>query len=468
MLAINSPNAALVRAVRLKLVEYDCKLDRAKGDGTSAATRGRDFQTIAQVLYLINRHISKLKLLEPNSTRVETLLNETTSVSPAVQTALEGAMNTLCLIVLDPVLGKSLSNGRHKLSPVEFVMTGFLLFLYRPTMSLTQLSDAVERMRKNVRNAHRDVRFNSVVYKHLLDFVLSVKDMKLKGDGERDVPAAQLRMTGIAHSVPTPSAGTKSGTASIAAASVKRKRADRDDDEAPTNQEKRAKAMTTPSAPTSSYRKTAPAPDTSSNKPTPSTPSKALVKETKPRPISKFKPAPSPLFTPSSTSSVSPTLAKRKHGTRGDNEAEEVPQPRKARVRGRPTAKRMCVESEPEISESDDVDDESGREGEEDEEDIVVRRNPPKRPKTPASRASIKLNTGRRKMGKRVRKIKRKKVAGRERKRGARGGRGSRGRVWGSLRLRLRPRPPRVSRSQQNRYLQLYLRHRKFHLRRPV
>lgn len=387
MQAINSPNATIVRAVRNKLSLLGCdhKLDRYKDDVTATNSRGRYFQTIAQILYLISRDLSptkvKPKLLEPNSTRIETLLNEPHAVSTAVQTALDGAMSTLCILVHDPVLGKPLTSGRHKLSPVEFVMLVFLLHLYRQTHSLVQLSDAVERMRKDVRSTHRDVRFNSVVYKHLLDFVIAVKGMKLKGEGE-GVHAAKMRYTGPEESSP-PISVSGPRTEMQTSASVKRKRADRDEDDGENVKSKHVKETAPPSAPLASSRsskKTAPAP----------TLTLALSTSTSKLPPAKPQRTPSPLFTPISANT------KRKRIALSDDDDNKIiqkrVQPKKScvvgRGRGRGCMRVGSFELEDEQFEHD-ADDESG----EDEEDgvVVVKNAPPKTPRTPAARASVKL-----------------------------------------------------------------------------
>ena len=382
MQAINSPNATIVRSMRTKLSQSGCdkKLDRSKDETSGAATtRGRHFQTIAQLLYLISRDLTptkgKLKLLEPNTSRIEVFLNEPKAVSQAASVAVEEVLTILCQLVDDPLLGPPLTKGGNKLSPVEFVMVGFLIYLYRKTHSLEQLSDAVDKMRKNVRNTHRDVRFNSVVFKHLLEFVYAVKDKKLQGDGY-GVPAVRILDS---------NASNKMKKASSASAPVvKRKRADPDDEDAKTKRAKGA-APSAPQASSSSSKRvittSAPVPSASEvpqRQPTKLVQRVSLALDTR---------APSPLFTPSSTPNVTPV--KRKRGELGDEESDEIPLAKKVKP-ARRRARTIRVDSSEPEDVNHDADDESGMD---DDDGVVVLRNgPPKTPKTPASRASVKLN----------------------------------------------------------------------------
>lgn len=70
-------------------------------------------------------------------------------------------------------------------------MIGVLIFLKRQTLSLTQISSAIEKMRKDVRASHQDIRSNTRVTKHLMEFMAKkIKVSELKSDGDGDKPAA--------------------------------------------------------------------------------------------------------------------------------------------------------------------------------------------------------------------------------------------------------------------------------------
>lgn len=70
-------------------------------------------------------------------------------------------------------------------------MIGVLIYVKRQTLSLTQISSAIEKMRKDVRASHQDIRSNARITKHLIDFMSKkIKVSELKSDGEGDKPAA--------------------------------------------------------------------------------------------------------------------------------------------------------------------------------------------------------------------------------------------------------------------------------------
>jgi hypothetical protein len=70
-------------------------------------------------------------------------------------------------------------------------MIGVLIYLKRQTLSLAQISSAIEKMRKDVRASHQDIRSNTRVTKHLMKFMAKrFKVSELKSDGQGDPPAA--------------------------------------------------------------------------------------------------------------------------------------------------------------------------------------------------------------------------------------------------------------------------------------
>ena len=59
----------------------------------------------------------------------------------------------------------------EKVAPIEFVMIVVLVAVHMQSMSLTQLSEAIGAMRRDVRVQHVDIRLNNRVAKSLLTFV---------------------------------------------------------------------------------------------------------------------------------------------------------------------------------------------------------------------------------------------------------------------------------------------------------
>ncbi|KAF8837162.1 hypothetical protein BDN67DRAFT_973331 [Paxillus ammoniavirescens] len=149
--------------------------------------RGRDFQCLATIGYLIEFHP---KSTVPGTKSLERWLQRTDPVSPKLRADLHETFRIFLTLARDKKYSGSL-NRPTRVSPIEFVMIGVLIYLKRSTLSLTQISSAIEKMRKDVRASHQDIRTNTRVTKHLMDFMAKkIKVSELKSDGEGDKPAA--------------------------------------------------------------------------------------------------------------------------------------------------------------------------------------------------------------------------------------------------------------------------------------
>ncbi|KAG6373682.1 hypothetical protein JVT61DRAFT_6354 [Boletus reticuloceps] len=139
--------------------------------------RGRDFQCLATIGYLIENHP---KTTVPGTKALEKWLQKAEPVSTQLRADLH------------ETFGSSGSLNRPtRVAPIEFVMIGVLIYLKRQSLSLTQISSAIEKMRKDVRASHQDIRSNTRVTKHLMEFMAKkIKVSELKSDGDGDKPAA--------------------------------------------------------------------------------------------------------------------------------------------------------------------------------------------------------------------------------------------------------------------------------------
>lgn len=148
--------------------------------------RGRDFQCLATIGYLIENHP---KTTVPGTKTLEKWLQRTQPVSTQLRVDLHETFRIFVTLARDKKYSGSL-NRPTRVSPIEFVMIGVLIYLKRQTLSLTQISSAVEKMRKDVRASHQDIRSNTRVTKHLTEFMAKkIKVSELKSDGEGDKPA---------------------------------------------------------------------------------------------------------------------------------------------------------------------------------------------------------------------------------------------------------------------------------------
>ncbi|KAH0835739.1 hypothetical protein J3R83DRAFT_9564 [Lanmaoa asiatica] len=149
--------------------------------------RGRDFQCLATIGYLIETHP---KTAVPGTKVLEKWLQKTQPVSTQLRADLHETFRIFVTLARDKKYSGSL-NRPTRVSPIEFVMIGVLIYLKRQTLSLTQISSAIEKMRKDVRASHQDIRSNTRVTKHLMEFMAKkIKVSELRSDGEGDKPAA--------------------------------------------------------------------------------------------------------------------------------------------------------------------------------------------------------------------------------------------------------------------------------------
>lgn len=149
--------------------------------------RGRDFQCLATIGYLIE---NLPKTVIPGAKTLEKWLQKNQPVSTQLRIDLHDTFRIFVTLARDKRYSGSL-NRPTRISPIEFIMIGVLIYLRRQTLSLTQISSAIEKMRKDVRASHQDIRSNARVAKHLMEFMAKkIKVSELKSDGEGDRPAS--------------------------------------------------------------------------------------------------------------------------------------------------------------------------------------------------------------------------------------------------------------------------------------
>ena len=147
--------------------------------------RGRDFHGLASIAYLIEQ--LPAHKIPPTAQTMEKWLTRTTPVPPKLRT---GVLDTF-RVYLSLVRGKAYKKAfAQRVSPIEFVMIGVMIFLNREILSLTQLSHAVEKMRSDVRSVEKDVRSNGRVSKLLFRFILEkLPRLVLRSDDKGDKSA---------------------------------------------------------------------------------------------------------------------------------------------------------------------------------------------------------------------------------------------------------------------------------------
>ncbi|KAJ3556857.1 hypothetical protein NM688_g1792 [Phlebia brevispora] len=183
MQAICGPWPDLVREVQDTILGDDGFGENFEWD----RTRGREFQCLSSVIYLIVNS-SNSKAGFPGTPQLEKMLQKATPVPPSTRDCILQTFRIYEMLARDPAL--SICFQTPRVSPLEFIMTGALIFMRRGSLSLTQLSSAITLMRADVRSKHNDVRQNNKTSKTMWSFIKKVKSQQLESDGQGDIPAA--------------------------------------------------------------------------------------------------------------------------------------------------------------------------------------------------------------------------------------------------------------------------------------
>ncbi|KIY69511.1 hypothetical protein CYLTODRAFT_393694 [Cylindrobasidium torrendii FP15055 ss-10] len=161
-------------------------------------TRGKSFSSVAQIIYLVKEDNSKHAPSEPGTGKLEKWLSNANDPVPAnIRDQVKRTVNVYTTLIHTQGLKESLGSGKHaRLSPIEFVLFGYMIFVHKDSLSLVQLSSAIDMIRTRLKAAYQDRRFNTRQYKWFLAEIAKVcgKPDKLKSDGKGDKSAdSQVR-----------------------------------------------------------------------------------------------------------------------------------------------------------------------------------------------------------------------------------------------------------------------------------
>lgn len=149
--------------------------------------RGKDFQCLATIILLIDAYPNTAY---PGVQRLEKWLYSSSPIPAKTRQDVLDTFRIFITLVKDKKYNAAFSKP-GRVSPVEFTMIGVLISHFCKTHSLKQLSQAIWRMRADVRSHHEDIRQNSKVLKTMFQFIAGgLDDLDLVGDGKGDVPAA--------------------------------------------------------------------------------------------------------------------------------------------------------------------------------------------------------------------------------------------------------------------------------------
>ncbi|KAI0791282.1 hypothetical protein C8Q75DRAFT_805632 [Abortiporus biennis] len=165
MQAITGPWPSFIRDIQKKVLGMD-----GFGDNIDwGHARGRDFQCLAQIVHLIHTYPAGKLATSPT---LEKWLQNSSPVPQKLKDELQETFKIYTKLARDPRYKSCFNDKKHRLSPIEFVMSGVLIYSHRIKLSFMQLSSAIEQMRLSVRGVHADVRANTKVTRSLWDFIV--------------------------------------------------------------------------------------------------------------------------------------------------------------------------------------------------------------------------------------------------------------------------------------------------------
>ncbi|KAH6903905.1 hypothetical protein BKA70DRAFT_581745 [Coprinopsis sp. MPI-PUGE-AT-0042] len=172
--SVTSATAGLIREFRNELNETNVFI----GLGEWGGNRGKDFLVLAQVAYLL-RHSTDKTIHNPTTDRVSTWIHkeESLSVIQDLHHGLKQAFDIFCRIVHHPVYRGALLDT--PLSTLEFVLSIYLIHVYKKRMTDCQTSDAIDQLRQFIRRKDPQCKFSPANFKAALAFLQGIKHARM-------------------------------------------------------------------------------------------------------------------------------------------------------------------------------------------------------------------------------------------------------------------------------------------------
>ncbi|KAI0290352.1 hypothetical protein BC826DRAFT_1106481 [Russula brevipes] len=187
--AISSPWANYITNLEKRFITIDGGLvDRIAFDDA----RGRAFQNTAQFVFCCAGLPAAQRV--PTTAKLEKWLaapdeGPTAAFQDAVGAVLDRLLDLACSSALDAPFRRF----KAKVSPVEFVFIGVLLYVMRHGYTITEQSRAAFILRRDIRKAHVDVRFNARVAADCWRIIDAIEngDVDIEPPGSANPPIAK-------------------------------------------------------------------------------------------------------------------------------------------------------------------------------------------------------------------------------------------------------------------------------------
>ncbi|KAI0337285.1 hypothetical protein BDW22DRAFT_1383871 [Trametopsis cervina] len=194
--------------------------------------RGSDFRCLCTVVYLLDKNSM---MTSPGVSSIHKWLVDAEQPSDHFMEGIHQTFKVFTWLAEDKECSKCFNlekDGKKlKVSPLEFVASAILIHQHKSKFTLFQLSEAIKKMRQDVRRAEQDIRLNSRCMKITMTFVKNLKPSQLSADLDHPNAAVAIKKLFRGKLKLDEDLAGEPETKSSKKAYVKRKREEDDDDD---------------------------------------------------------------------------------------------------------------------------------------------------------------------------------------------------------------------------------------------
>ncbi|EMD36006.1 hypothetical protein CERSUDRAFT_96229 [Gelatoporia subvermispora B] len=181
--ALNGPAAAFTREL---LAQYGTSL----GENTDwDTTRGSGFRGFAFSVYCMIQW-PELKTM-PSITLIQKWLQGPEEPDEGFCEEVHTIYQIFVKLSEDSKYNK-IFKASKRLAPVEFMAVSLLIYTHKNRLTLSQMAEAIQKMRKDVRTTEVDIRMNGRILKPMLQYIQDLTPSRLKADAGQPVAAKAI------------------------------------------------------------------------------------------------------------------------------------------------------------------------------------------------------------------------------------------------------------------------------------
>lgn len=176
---IKTKRADFVRELQNKYMKEEGKLCGGALEWDTG--RGSDFRCLSQAVNYMDKFDTDGTIKTLSIQQTEKWLNIERGLAPDFERSVQDAYDIFANMVQDKKHNHVFKKP-GKVSPIEFIMMGVMIFTYKGEASMAQLAAGIQQMRTDVRVTHVDIRMNTRVTKDFIDFIAKWKPPMISGD----------------------------------------------------------------------------------------------------------------------------------------------------------------------------------------------------------------------------------------------------------------------------------------------